>query len=410
MKHLIKNVILTSLLFQFGNNIFAQQIFPDGHYCNTQEGKDCKVCQALSALKSMDHKQIIVVPHRGLWGTPGIPETSLRAVKEAYDAGYMFCEIDLVLTKDKKVVLSHDMQLNRTTDAPPTFSTDGGTKDPGNFFRSLNWETPTIGSVPDGNGDIYPTFPPLKELHYKDRYGNITKEKLNLFEEALEFCQDKDFILALDIKATNLLSDETIRHEYFEVIKKSLEMTKSRNMLHKIIIKPGSSGQVKVSELKGYLDSFGLWTDFSQHTNIILINIIGVSFPLATNKAYLDEWINIPSVIGVEHIYKDYKDGLILPNPDFGGISIVQYTKEKGKKTGVFHPIPTDVSGTPGGRGHYYNPKNFGDLDDLRGNMEFLFGVSENIFPGILVTDRPDVDMDFLSIFNLNSKYTKRNF
>lgn len=409
MKHIITLLILLGL-FLCENRVTAQQQFPEGHYCNTEEGKDCKVCQALSALKSMDHKQIIVVPHRGLWGAPGVPETSLKAIKEAYNANYMFCEIDLVLTKDKKVVLSHDMQLNRTTDAPPTFSTDGGTKDPGNFFRSLNWNHPTIGSVPDANGDIYPTFPALKDLHYKDRYGNVTEEKLNLFEEALDFCQDKDFILALDIKATNLLSSVTIQHEYFEVIKNALEMAKSRNMLHKIIIKPGSSGQVIVSELKSYLDSFGLWKDFSQHTNVILINIIGVAFPLATNRSYLDSWLEIPSVIGVEHIYKDYKDGLITPNPDFGNISIVQYTKQKGKKTGVFHPIPTDVSGTPGGRGHYYNPPNFGVLDDLRGSMEFLFGVEETIFPGILVTDRPDVDMNFLSIFNLNSKYTKRDF
>lgn len=406
LKHFLCLCILFSLSL---TRATAQHGFPVGHYCNTEKGWECKACKALFALKSMDHKQIIVVPHRGLWGTPGIPETSLRAIKEAYDAGYMFCEIDLVLTKDKEIVLSHDMQLNRTTNAPPTFSTDGGSNDPGDFFRSLNYNTSTINSVPDENGDFYPSFPALKDLFYKDRYNNITSEKLNTFEEALNFCADKDIILALDIKATNL-AEPVIKKEYFEVIKIVLELCNKKNMLHKIILKPGSSGQVKVSELKEYLMSAGLWNEFSLYTNIILINIIGKAFPDATNKEYLDEWLSVPSLVGVEHIYKDYTDGLITPNPTFENKSIVQYTKEHGKKTGVFHPIPTDVSGTPGGRGHYYNPPNFGKLDDLRGSLEFLLGVPESVFPGILVTDRPDIDMNFLSIYNLNSKYTKRNF
>ena len=377
-------------------------------FCSEMFGQD-RVSEALLAMRSLEHKQIIVVPHRGLWGTPGVPETSLKAIQECYEAGYMFCEIDLVLTKDKQVVLSHDMQLNRTTDAPPTFSTYGGVKDPGNFFRSLNYYTTTDNSVPDPEGNMYPSFPALKDLHYKDRFGNVTDQHLNTFEEALSYCQGKEIILALDVKAVNM-TDPEIKSEYFEVFKLALTLASKYKMLHQVIFKPGSSGQVIAGELKAYLEGFGLWEEFYSHTNIILINIIGNAFPLATDKEYLDGWFSIPSLIAVEHIYKNPLDGLLIPLPDLGNLSVIEYTKKNGRKTGIFHPWATNEGGTPVGRGAYINPKNFGDLNDFRGDMEFLLSVSEENYPGILVSDRPDVEQGFLELYGLNSKYTKRDF
>ena len=234
-------------------------------------GQD-RITEALNAIKSLDHKQIIVVPHRGLWGTPGVPETSLKAIQECYEAGYMFCETDLVLTKDKQLLLSHDMQLNRTTDAPPTFSTYGGVIDPGNFFRSLNYYTTTDNSVPDPNGNLYPSFPALKDLHYKDRFGNVTDQNLNTFEEALSFCQGKEIILALDVKAVNM-TDPVIKDEYFEIFKMAIELASEHKMLHQVIFKPGSSGQVIAGELKAYLEGSGVWDEFT-HRLILCLSIL----------------------------------------------------------------------------------------------------------------------------------------
>ena len=201
----------------------------------------------------------------------------------------------------------------------------------------------------------------------------------------------------------------TIKNEYLEVMKLTLELAKTKGCLHQIIFKPGSAGQVTLPEIQNYLNQYNLWDTFSKLTNVVLIDIMGNAFPLATNKAYIDSWLSLPSLIGVEYIYKNPQDELIIPKSEFGNKSIVQYTKDKGFKTGVFHPTPTDETGSPGGRGSYYNPKNYGTLDDLRGSLEFLFGVPNNVFPGMLVTDRPDSDMDFLELFNLNSKYTKRS-
>lgn len=387
--------------------LYAQHGFPEGHYCNSEEGWNTKSCKALYGLKSEDKDKVIVVPHRGLWGAEGVPETSRLAVQEAYNAGYMFCEIDLVLTKDQELVLCHDQQPNRLTNAPATFSVDGGVDDPGNFFRSLNFYQPTNNTVPNVHGKMYETFPALNTLYYKDRFGNVTDEKLNTFDQILDYVKDKDIVLEIDIKGTKL-SDATRMNEYLKALSLTLQKAKNKGLLHKIILKPASSGKIHVQDVKSYLTAQGQWDDFSKHTNIILIDITGA--PLSDYRSYIDNWLAIPSLIGVEYIYKVPDDNLLVPRADFDNKSIVQYTKDKGFKTGVFHPTPTDQSGSQGGRGNYYNPTNFGTLTDLRGSLEFLFGVPQNVYPSILVTDRPDADMNYLELFDLNSKYTKRNF
>lgn len=282
-----------------------------------------------------------------------------------------------------------------------------GSSDPGNFFRSLKFSVNTLNTVPDAFGSPYGSFPSLKDLYYKDRYGNLTNEKLNTFEEIVNYCKDKDIIVSLDIKVSDI-NDPIIKNEYLEAIKLSLEISKSNNFLHKIIYKPGSAGQVTVSEIKNYLLGYNLWDAFSKQTNVVLINVMGNLFPLATNKAYLDAWLSLPSLIGVEHIYKNSSDELLQKKPEFGNKSIVEYTKSKGIRTGVFHSAPTDELGAAGGRGNYYNPSSF-SINDVRGNLEFIFGVDSSNFPSMIVTDRPDVDQKFLELFQLNSKFTKRS-
>lgn len=404
----MNKIILLTICLLFVMQSFAQHGFPTGHWCNTERGWATKRCRALSGMKKEDFNKVIVIPHRGLWGAPGVPETSLKAIKEAYNNGYMFCEIDVMMTKDRKLILCHDQQPNRMTNAPATFSNNGGVDDPGNFFRSLNYNTSTNNSVPDVNGTMYSTFPALKNLYYKDRMGNVTDQKINTLEDAFDFCHEKEIILALDIKVSKM-TDPIIKQEYLETMKLTLELAKAKKTLHQIIFKPGSAGQVTLPEIEKYLKKYELWDTFSKLTNVVLIDIMGNAFPLATDKAYIDSWLSLTSLVGVEYIYKAPGDGLIIPRSEFGNKSIVQYTKDKGIKTGVFHPTPTDETGSPGGRGSYYNPRNYGVLDDLRGSLEFLFGVPDNVFPGMLVTDRPDSDMNFLELFGLNSKYTKRS-
>lgn len=385
----------------------AQHGFPEGHWCNTEEGWKTKRCRALWGMKNDEKDKVITVPHRGFWGLPDLPENCMTAIDSAYQKGYMFIEVDVVLTADGKLFLSHDQQTNRMTSLPPTFSADGNLTDNGSFVRDLSWYNPTLNKVPDVQGVEYPEFPAINTAYYKDRFDKVTKYLTNTFESVCDYIRDKEVLISLDIK-TGSLNSVVTRTEYLEAVKLALEIAEQRNVLPQIIFKPGSSGQVTVEELKTYLEPRNQWTNFSNKVSVVLINIVGGSFPLATNKEYLDNWFNLPSLIGVEQIYKTYNDPLLAPNPDFGNISILQYTKNRGFRTGVFHPIPTNIYGAPGGRGNYFNPNNFGELTDLRGSLEFLFSLPPTLSPGIIVTDRPDVDRLFLRLFNIESKYTIR--
>lgn len=402
----MKTFYLILSLILFSCSVSAQHGFPEGHWCNTEKGWKTKRCRAVWGMKNDEKHKVIVIPHRGIWGTAGLPESSLSSVQEAYKNGYMFVEIDVIMTKDRQLVLCHDQQTNRMTSLPKTFSADGGLYDNGSFFRDLNWNTETHNTVPDVIGDSYESFPALKDAYYIDRLGKMTLQKLNRIEDALDWCKGKEIVLALDIK-TGSLNDPLIKQEYLEAISLCLTAVKNAGMLPNVIFKPGSAGQVTMDELRTYLSARGQWDDFSKKTNVILINLIGGSFPMATNKAYLDGWYSLPTLVGVEQIYKTMEDELLQPKAEFGGRSIIQYTQDKGFRTGVFHPIPTDERGAPGGRGNYFNPANFSNLTDLRGNLEFLFGVPEDVFPGMIVTDRPDIDMKFLKLFDRFSKYTE---
>ncbi len=105
---------LCMLLFFLESN--AQHGFPEGHWCNTPEGWECKRCRALWGLKNDEKHKVITIPHRGIWGLPDYPESCLHAVQEAYNQGYMFIEIDIILSKDKQLVLCHDrMPLSYNT-------------------------------------------------------------------------------------------------------------------------------------------------------------------------------------------------------------------------------------------------------------------------------------------------------
>lgn len=407
----MKKFLSFILFLIFTCQVNAQHGFPAEHWCSTDKGWKTKRCRALAGLKSRDDdNKVITIPHRGFWGINGVPEGTIQAMQAAFDENYMFIEADLVLSKDKVLVMMHDQQTNRVTSLPKTFSTDGGMNDNGSFVRSLNFKTATNNSVPNAKGSIVYSFPPMKDGYYLDRYGKKSTIKLQTFDDLAKWVKDKEVVISLDIK-TGSMTDPVIRNEYLEAVKLCLQIGKSQGILHQMLFKPGSSGQLTIKEFQDYLQPLGLWDTFSKSVNVVLINIIGGSFPLAMNKAYLDAWLGLPSLVGVELIFKTENDPFFVPKPEFGNKSVLQYIQDKGFRTGVFHPIPSDKYGAPGGRGNNFNPPNQkGKLDDFRGNMEFLFSTPPMNCkrPGMLVTDRPDVDMILLEAYGWNSKYTKR--
>lgn len=61
----------------------------------------------------INKKQTIVIAHRG--ASADAPENTMAAIKKAMAMGVDMVEIDVQLTKDKQVVLMHDLTVDRTT-------------------------------------------------------------------------------------------------------------------------------------------------------------------------------------------------------------------------------------------------------------------------------------------------------
>jgi len=161
----------------------ASDTFPADHYCNTEVGAKQISCKVLARYKTGNLSDAFVISHRGYWGAPGTAETSLNAVEAAYSADYTITEVDVVLTQDKRLVLDHDQQGNRTTNLPPTPPTAGpfalgNDNDNGSYWRSLNYSSQTSGTVPNPQGGFYDRYPAAKDSYYKDRFGDVTRNSL----------------------------------------------------------------------------------------------------------------------------------------------------------------------------------------------------------------------------------------
>ena len=105
---------------------FPANDFDKNHSCHGNP--DVPQCNLLYEVKNPDLEasaiDLYTVPHRGLWDRDtgngpgsGPPENSVSAVQQAYNNGYSFVELDVMMTKDQEIVCSHDYPTFRTTNS-----------------------------------------------------------------------------------------------------------------------------------------------------------------------------------------------------------------------------------------------------------------------------------------------------
>lgn len=105
--------------------------------------------KSLSELKTA--KRLLIIAHRGYRAK--YPENTLVAFEEAIDAGADMIELDVLLTKDRKMVVIHDESLDRTTNAQGTVRdytlSELKTLDAGSWFdaRFKGERLPTLEEV-----------------------------------------------------------------------------------------------------------------------------------------------------------------------------------------------------------------------------------------------------------------------
>ena len=116
-----------------------------------------KAEKVVAAMHDPSSKYVVVVAHRGDWRN--YPENSIPAIESAINMGVDIVELDLKLTKDSVLVLSHDDTANRTTTGKGLISTM--------------------------------TLDSLKGFNLRYVNGVKSKYKMPTLKEALEVCKDR---------------------------------------------------------------------------------------------------------------------------------------------------------------------------------------------------------------------------
>ena len=116
-----------------------------------------KAEKVVAELHNPNSKYVVVVAHRGDWRN--YPENSIPAIESVIKMGVDIVELDLKMTSDSVLVLSHDGTCNRTTTGKGPISTM--------------------------------TLDSLKGFNLKYAHGVKSPHKMPTLREALEVCKDR---------------------------------------------------------------------------------------------------------------------------------------------------------------------------------------------------------------------------
>ncbi|WP_188375272.1 glycerophosphodiester phosphodiesterase family protein [Winogradskyella haliclonae] len=122
----------------------------------------------LETFRYTNNKAPKISVHRGGKSIKNYPENCLETIQYVNANMDAIYEIDVAKTKDGKLVLMHDNSIDRTT---------------------------------NGTGLVMnQTYSQLKEYNLVDDFGNVTKFRIPLFEDVLEWSKQNNVVLSVDIK------------------------------------------------------------------------------------------------------------------------------------------------------------------------------------------------------------------
>lgn len=127
---------------------------------STSPYPDYDIHKVIQAVRNPTPDLVNVFAHRGVRLLGGTTENSLTAIAAAARAGYEGIEIDLRLTKDKRVVVFHDAGLGRLTDVKLPKGETYYNPFTGKGYSPLVKETKWVGE--------------MEHLHLRDDSGGVT--------------------------------------------------------------------------------------------------------------------------------------------------------------------------------------------------------------------------------------------
>ncbi|WP_254886749.1 glycerophosphodiester phosphodiesterase family protein [Bacteroides eggerthii] len=158
---------------QFGGN----SLFHPNHFCHDLMNTSSFVTKVWTKIKTPDINKgsdLIIAAHRGVWGDKlgaGAPENSIAAIKRTKDFTDIL-ESDIMITKDKQLIVSHDYCLMRLTDYSGS---------PRDYLFNMNQSQ-------------------LVDLHLRRRNMSVSDFKLLTFGGLVDALIENQLVLTIDIK------------------------------------------------------------------------------------------------------------------------------------------------------------------------------------------------------------------
>ncbi len=135
----------------------------------------------------------IVIAHRGASGY--LPEHTLEAKAMAYAMGAHYIEQDLVLTRDDRVIVLHDITLDRTTDVADRFP--GRARDDGRYY-AIDFDLEEIRQLQATEG--FRLVDGEREQGFANRFPLERSDfRVPTFEEEIELIQGLNHSTGRDV-------------------------------------------------------------------------------------------------------------------------------------------------------------------------------------------------------------------
>jgi glycerophosphoryl diester phosphodiesterase len=170
-----------------------------------------------------DPKNVVVMAHRGFRGI--VPENTLEAAQKGFESGAEYWETDVAASSDGTLVIMHDDNLARTTDAKAKFPA----RSPWTVYDFTLAELKTLDA-----GSWYAAVDQFKQI----AAGRVTQKdlasfagiKVPTFAEALELTRRNGWKINVEIKdATGRACDPWI-------VEKTAETIKSYGMQDSVVV------------------------------------------------------------------------------------------------------------------------------------------------------------------------------